>query len=157
MKKYVFYDTDITGHEEYDIKNEDYRNLIRFCSDRCLYFSLLKTVPEDPVSLALAKYAISRPYVCPEPQKRYTYLQSEFQPYDIFNPVCDDSISIVMQLNSVFSYFWDGKCACAQDLTFYRSDGSILFSSITHEGNCTLYLTKQEEKEWVLRELWHEE
>ena len=154
MKKYIFYDSDISGNADYDIKGKCYEKLIHFCSSKCPYFTLMKVADFSPIFEELEAYIIERPAVCPIPKAQY--ISSGFKSYNIYYRVCRESISVLLRIGSVFSYLWDNiSVNPPEDLTFYRSNGSVFFSSVTHEGECALYLEDNEETDIVLNSLWH--
>ena len=71
MKKYVFYDTDIYGNEEYDIRGESYKILMHTC---CRYSSVLYLQYMEPGLKAydeLKKFEICKPQSISEDQVYY--------------------------------------------------------------------------------------
>lgn len=155
MKKYIFYDSDTSGNTDYDIKGECYQKLINLCASHCPYFTLTKVSDYSPIFEELEAYRIERPTVCPISKSQYTI--SGFKSYNLYYCVCMESISVLLRIGSIFSYLWDNiSVNQPEDLTFYRPDGRVFFSSVTHEGECMLYLEDNEETDIVLNKRWQQ-
>ena len=130
-----------------------YENLIGFCASRCSFFTLVKVTDISQFCREFDAYEIDRPEHYPKLKSKYIY--SGFESYNVYYRVCPGSISVLLQIGSVFSYLWDNiSLKPPEDLTFYRSDGRVLFSSVTHEGECTLYLDDNEGTDIVSNCLW---
>ena len=154
---------------EYEITGEEYKNFIETCFRYSKYFSL--EFRKANVSLA---DEISDSEFCPvitQEKKKMWFLEhgicfSEFlsenymkEQYDAYWArkyyLCDElTKSYLINFGSLFEYLWqswDNNEDCAENLTFYRPDDSVLFVSITHEGMCSLYLHQDENFEDVLK------
>lgn len=163
--RYIFREyNEINDEKSYDISGSDYAKLIRYCATHASYFSLRKMHETTPVCALLNQYTICPPPSCLETEPLYVYVYPNdngapppFQPYDIFYRVCFESVSILIdKISSVFSYLWDEQhFNPPENLTFYRLDGSVLFSSVTHDGICWLTPKEYEEKpNSILSEHW---
>lgn len=150
MRVYRFFDTDVTGAEEYDISGEQYQKLLQTC------FQYSATV-----SVILSPWYVNQieawePYripITPTVQEVYGHygVPSELAPdringYEIrhYRLALPMQELILAQTDSIFKWrSWFG-CNHPDDLTFYRADGSVFFTSTTHEGECTLFLREDE-------------
>lgn len=146
MKIYKFFDWSLTDDES-GLDEEAYQKLIKFCCDICEVVSFVIIEPSicsKKIQESLGKFSI------PHPQN-ITY---KFHYYDIngewlgFSPVyyyrvCPELCQLL--LNSATGIFdWVGY-TYPEDPTFYRSDGSVFFTSTTHEGILTLMPRENED------------
>lgn len=139
MKKYVFYDTDITGQEEYDIAGEDYRELIQICCKYCTIVSLRITHAETSFVNELEKYRIPKDKNITFVYKHYYGISSKNPTEVKFYRICPELYELLLKISeSVFKWIYGWGYTNPEDPAFYRSDGSVFFSSIIHEGECTL-------------------
>jgi len=175
MKKYIFTDTDYEGRgeEEYDITGEDYKELIRTCAKYCDSFAfVLKNVEALPKELdsfklpittdIIEQYGYDNAFV---PQVQKLFVQNE----PIYHyKVCTEMIEWFLWINdSLYDWYYVPEKICPEDLTFYRKDGSVFFSSVTHEGYCELTVRDDEDvshiiskDHWLYREpgmMWYKE
>lgn len=142
MRKYCFLDHDEERYwldTEYDIEGEDYENLLSCALRYCAYFSL-------DYPFGMAPSAELAPYVHEIPNPvRVVYHYNE------------DTMQILKQLsNSIFKFHfhYEGK---PEDPIFYRSDYSVFFSSVTHEGDSFLFPRDGEDVSILLQnEHWKE-
>lgn len=59
-------------------------------------------------------------------------------------------------IDSLFEYFWKDIHSVPQDLTFYREDFSVLFHTVTHEGEAYLYPKSGEDMSSIIQlGNWH--
>lgn len=140
MYKYMFYDTDFYGKEEYDIKGSDYVRLLSTCikyskSFSCFIFDTEIVLPEflEKYKMPLNKTVIDvyRRYFSnfEDPLDRIFYLS-------LSPEVCSWIYSVT---DRIFAWAFHEKPSCPDDPTFYREDGSIFFTSEIHEGYCTIF------------------
>ncbi len=135
MEYYRFYDVDLNGDEEDDIKGikgEEYKELIRVCCEHSKYVSFIiydksvsgydelckhkfKSVDFTPKDKYLRKYEILYCNICADLQK---FLENN--------------------VNDVFGWMLGREFTNPEDPTFFREDGTIFFSSCIHEGIVTL-------------------
>lgn len=152
MKRYKFYDTDITGREDYDIIGEYYKELIQICCKYCTVFSLKFTDPRTCFMKELEKYripidknaVIAYAHYYRELSIEY---QKEIRFYKITPALCELLLHIS---DSVFHWSFAYGYHNPEDPVFYRSDGSIFFDSVIHEGYCTLMPREDEDIRSIL-------
>lgn len=163
MKKYVFYDTDLTGQAEYDIAGENYQLLIRCCFQHCHSVSVMvesNQISEMHILNELDKYRI---LTTPEAEAAYRgkyghYWQKEVVPRNN-NPLCEirqyilcpEVEQIFLKVaDSIFSWLCGWEFRNPTDPTFFREDGSIFFASVVHDGECRLFIRETENAESIL-------
>ncbi|MBE6708520.1 MAG: hypothetical protein E7578_04670 [Ruminococcaceae bacterium] len=165
MKEYIFYDSydwDNCGiEEEYDIKGKDYKKLITRLFKYSSCFSLCFNAPEHsqtryptgskPIRREndygydnrndypeYDKYIIKKAVQGTTPPKDFDFLGT-FIAYEWrFYRCCDETLKFLLaKFDSIYSFVpWCNNNP--EDPYFYRSDGSVLFASLTHEGECYL-------------------
>ena len=152
MKKYVFYDTDIEGNEEYDIREEAYETLMRTC---CQYSSTLSVGywrSDLKVFQALQAFEIEKPqnilaeqaYYAPDRQMRY---------YKVCPELCD---VLLKAAGGIFEWIDGWGFHNPEDPIFYRSDGTVFFTSVIHDGVCAIMPRDDEDVEQLLGAVaWH--
>ena len=60
---------------------------------------------------------------------------------------CKESRDFLLsETNSIFDFEWPNP----EDITFYRRDGSVLFDSVAHEGECSIFPELQEDISEIL-------
>lgn len=148
---YKFFDTDITGQAEYDIAGVQYQNLLQSCFRYCATVAVI-------VSLTCTEGIRSwEPYRIPvTPSVRGVYAhyglpmdgttaRTDF--YEIRHYALTPQMKRELLNHATSLFQW--TCAWGyhnpDDLSFYRPDGSVFFSSLVHEGECTLYLRENED------------
>lgn len=156
MRVYKFYDSDITGHNELDISGEQYQQFLQVCFQYCATVSVLIT-PDFDGNIDL--WDIYRIPVLPNVQNTYCHygVPSSKKPdwinrFEIrhYRLTAQMQKLIQSQTNSLFSWTYYYGYHNPDDLAFYRADGSIFFSSVVHEGECTLYLRENEDLSDIL-------
>ncbi len=157
--RYTFFDTDDTGWAEYDIKGEDYIELMNLCIKHS------KTV-------CFRKFIQFKHYSCiPEQVEKYRLPINEntMKPYyDNYGPYCfkdiDDakeqlyllelSEEVIEWILSAADNIWDWDCGSKktliEDPVFFREDGSVFFDSIIHEGEISIYPREGEDVSSVI-------
>lgn len=150
MNRYMFTDTvvvppdsdiecdNILGYVDCDIAGKDYEELIRLCCKYSAVFSAIVQTPAMKIAEDIEKFRIDRPasikfkhieYVCidnVEPDARF---------YRVCPELCD---FLINNANSIFQWINGWGFANPEDPTFYREDGSVLFTSVIHEGEVFL-------------------
>lgn len=143
--KYIFYDSDETGFEDYDINGEHFKTLIELCKTYCKFFSLYIYFDDKISEKIMEKFEISNEgfadynnyYI--NDNKANSYIPIGKKHYYLLNK---ESIELLFSISdSVFGFLSSHKTDKykPEDLTFYRSDKSEFFSSETHEGECSLF------------------
>lgn len=142
-KTYYFYDTDPTGCADYDIAKEDFVELIELCCRYCNTLSFLIWEADVKVAEKLEPYrnlkpeAITYSYgeICGVSLLEKTRVHPEARYYR----VCPELCALLPKIaDHIFQWLnkW-GYYNNPEDPVFYRSDGSVFFSSTIHEGECT--------------------
>ena len=141
--KYVFYDTDITGWDEQNICGDEYRQLIQICCQYCEMMSLYLTRNTLPLVNKIKEYEIGIPNSV---DFVYGHYGHTFDSRVRFYRICPELCQILLDsTNSVFDWIDARGYSNPSDPAFYRADGSVFFSSTTHDGEC--YLTPRADEE----------
>ena len=140
MLAYNYYDTDQTGFAELDIEGEHYLELLEICFYYCASFSWRirgKGVTE-PGNICQFQIPVTSNVV--NAYSHFYHQDSklwidEVRHYKIVPETIRAFRSVT---DSIFKWIngW-GNCN-PEDPIFYRKDGSVFFSSVIHEGKCTL-------------------
>lgn len=143
MRYYVFYDTNVFEDcsEEYDIVSEDYKELLTLCFRYSTSFSfmiagegirsIVESLPKE-----LDKYRIDEDNNVLDVYIRYMNRYKDIRCYT----ACPETYDLILEINdSIFKWINGRGNKKPEDLTFYREDGSVFFTSIIHEGECYLY------------------
>ena len=150
MEKYVFYDYDLDDGNEYffDITGDDYKRLIETC---CKYgavvsFAFFREYKEISLAKELEPYQINRPdnITCPLcNNKRFDLIrEAEIRYYR----VCPELYWVLTHyISGIYQWTQEWHFSNPEDPTFYREDGSVLFTSIIHDGD--LFLTPIEDED----------
>ena len=147
MEKYVFFDTDIDGNEEYDIRGEAYKTLIRTCCEHSAVLYLKYTQPNLPIADQLKKYEINKPSNIPND----TVIYGPYCERHYFK-VCPELCEILLNATEgIFEWLNGWGFQNPDDPTFYREDGSVFFASEIHNGLCVLIPNNGENVEELLR------
>ena len=146
MRKYVFYDTDIEGNEEYDIRGASYELLMRTC---CRYSSVLYLkylAPNMQVYDKLKEFEIEKPQNIPDDPGVYMpFCDKRY--YRVCPELCD---ALLRTANGIFEWLDGWGFHNPDDPVFYRSDGTVFFASEIHEGVCVLAPKENEDVTEVL-------
>lgn len=151
MMQYSFYDTDIYGYESYDIRGNEYKELISTCCRYSKTLSLLFPV-FITVTSELTKFEIERPTNLSLPGALYSPYQFQAR----YFPICPEVKEILLHaVDGVFEWLPARGHLNPMDPIFYREDGSIFFESTTHEGECILTPLPGEDVEHIISNpLW---
>lgn len=157
MRKFVFYDTDINGKEDYDIAGDDYAKLISVCCKYSAYLSLRITDCGLPCVKELEKYRV-------EKDKKFVYMYAHFYKEGSaksdsevrYYSVCPELMDLLLRVSdNIFGWINGQGYANPEDPVFYRADGSVFFSSVIHDGQCVLYPNDDEDvSEIVSKDNW---
>lgn len=143
MKYYVFYDTNVFGDcsEELDITSENYKKLLMLCFKYSTSLSFMisgegiRTIVES-LPKKLDEYRIDEDDNVLDVYMRYMDGYKDIRCYT----ACPETYDLVLGINdSLFKWINGRGNKKPEDLTFYRKDGSVFFSSVIHEGECFLY------------------
>lgn len=141
VKIYRFYDTDIYGNEEYDISENKYIDLLNCCikySSVFCFYRMNKNVfiPEWIDACRLKPTEVVRDLYY------YHYGDNiEDAEENIYClPINDKIVNWIFSVtDSIFKWYLSNEYSNPEDPAFLRTDGSVFFSSIIHDGHCTLY------------------
>lgn len=152
MIKYKFYDTDSTGKEDYDITGEDYKELIQTCCKYCTVLSLRITDPQTCFIKELEQYRIFMENdIAIAYMHYYREFSIEYQKKVRFYRVTSALCELLLHISdSVFQWIFAYDYHNPEDPVFYRTDGSIFFDSVIHEGYCTLRPREDEDISRIL-------
>ena len=138
MKEYYFYDNGIHD-EEYDIKGEAYKELLRLCF---LYCETVSFYIENPGKTELEQELEA--YLIPNEDAKfdrhaYLYIYPYCSKRYRFYRVCPQLRDLMLNhTDSIFQWLDGWGFNNPADPAFYRSDGSVFFSSVIHEGQLKL-------------------
>ena len=154
VTKFVFLDTDSSGKEEYDIRGDEYKRLIRFCCEHAAYLAVIATNPDSVLLEKFAPYEIEKPSCI-----SYIYEHYGKAPIDVrYYAICTQLFVLITEhTNNIFSWINGWGYCNPEDPVFYRKDGSVLFDSVIHDGVCTLYIEEEDPSEIISDELWQRE
>ncbi|MBE6638041.1 MAG: hypothetical protein E7616_01085 [Ruminococcaceae bacterium] len=141
LKEYYFYDAKCGDdiYEEYDIKDEAYKELLRLCFSYC---DMVSFYIHDPGKIDLEKEL--EPYRIPVSDIKfdkhryfdiYPYTRSRYR----FYRLCPQLKELMENhADSIFEWLDGWGFHNPEDPAFYRSDGSVFFASVIHEGELRL-------------------
>jgi len=144
MKKYVFYDSGIDGTEEYDIAGESYQLLLSLCFQYCHTVSFCLSMDCKADLSPIEEFRISvTPFVKENYQHYGLFHQQDVNlesNYRIVHYLLSDEVKKFVQkcADSMFQWTFAWGNHLPDDPCFFREDGSVFFSSLIHEGECTL-------------------
>ncbi|MBE6039154.1 MAG: hypothetical protein E7218_08180 [Anaerofustis stercorihominis] len=155
--RYDFYDTDCTGYEEYDIRDEDYKKLIDICFKYC--FSVAFRIWDDGITIPenLKKYNLPVDENVVSGYPHYYKELNEITREQLVHFKLSEDIRSYMctTTNSIWGWINSSEYTNLEDPVFFRSDGSIFFHSVIHDGVCSLYPNVTEDvKSIVASGLW---
>ncbi|MBE6949668.1 MAG: hypothetical protein E7456_07490 [Ruminococcaceae bacterium] len=153
MKKYVFYDTDLTGQAQYDISGNEYLELIKTCCKYSTTFSLKITNTSHSIFKELARYKIPVTQSVLNAYQHYSD-KSDIHHYRLYNEIQE---TLLNTCGSIFQWINGWGYTNPDDPAFYRDDGSVFFESTIHEGICILYPLENEDISTIIEnKLWIE-
>ena len=151
VKKYCFRDTDDAGDAEYDIVGDDYRRLIGFCCDHAAVFSVIATNDKASLLKKIAPYEITKPENITYTHEHYGDSSLDIRYYKVCPQLYD---TIVSNTDNMFCWINGWGYCNPEDPVFFRKDGSVLFDSIIHDGECSLYIKDEDAGHIVCNPLW---
>lgn len=150
-KIYKFYDSDDTGFEEYNIIGSDYKKLIEICCKYCKTLSLIITNPQSELFKKLETFEVKKSknisFEYTHYDKRIGFIKYYKVTPELYNTIIDNTDEIFCWING-----WG--FSNPEDPTFYREDGSVLFTSTIHDGECTLMVKNEDVSEIVSDPNW---
>ena len=132
MKYYRFYDTDIYGKNSYDIKGDEYKNLL----EKCFKYSTALILKFKGKNISL--------YEELDKHKIKSLNLGDTEEIAHYR-TCPELLDLMLKSSdSIFEWIngWDNKNP--EDPLFLRADGTIFFYSSIHNGELTL-LPRQNE------------
>lgn len=163
--KYTFHDTDDTGWAEYDIKGEDYIELMNLCIKysktvcfrKFIHFQHYSSIPEQ-----LEKYRLPinektmKPYYDnygPCYFKDIDEAKEELYHFELSKEVCEWIMSVA---DNIWDWYRGSKKTLIEDPVFFREDGSVFFDSVIHEGEIYIHPIDGEDVSSVVSKgHWH--
>ena len=127
--KYTFFSRDYFANSgDYDFSKLHYLAIIDFCFTHSWCFSLVFWDDHYGTDRTLNSWNIPNPGFL---------FQNETNPSRrLFFSCCKESRDFILrETSSIFDFVWPKP----EDITFYRRDGSVLFDSIAHEGECSIF------------------
>ena len=147
MKVYEFCDWSLTDDEDYDIVGAAYEHLIKRCCDICDVVSFIIERPEicsEKIQENLSEFSIPHPENISYRFRHYGERSNNDQELGVHYYRSCPELCQLLQISALSIFDWIGH-TYPEDITFYRSDGSIFFTSITHEG--LLFLVPRENED----------
>jgi len=139
MYIYKFFETDISGYEEYDIAGEAYQRLIQLCFKHSASVSFLLS------PLFSGDLSDLEPYRLPltENVKRINSFSDSASDRGFrlvhYRLAPEVRHFLLNKVDSVFKWKMGWGYENPDNPCFFRSDDSVFFSSVIHEGECTLH------------------
>lgn len=133
MLIYKFYKTDITEKMEYDIDNDNYRELLSVCFEHSKIMSLLYYDDNSEIRKKLKKFQI--------PKATNISFTNDYGAGEIvYYRICEELYKILTGMsNGIFEkWIYNWRMSGPVDPTFYRDDGSVFLNVITHDGEIAL-------------------
>lgn len=132
--------------DENDLSGSDYRDLLQFAFTygRTLSFSFHS--PEDAEVYFGGFLSYAQKSLLPPDYDRRKWLGQIWLQQQRFYPIDLKLQQKLLEANSLFDWCLSNTKPHPEpeDLCFFRGDGSMLFTSCTHEGECALYLREDE-------------
>lgn len=156
---YRFRDTDSTGREEYDIEGDEYQSLLDICFRYCDSVSFIVRIDpfaHDIFPPALDKHQRPQPMSIENVYSHYG-MNGQFHKQDnLYEVRCYQLSDEVQQylrvhVHSMFEWINGWGNTNLEDPAFFRSDGSVFFQSIIHEGECFLLPNDNEDISCVIK------
>lgn len=142
MKIYDYYDTDELGNLEYDLCGDEYLLLLRICFMYSTSVSFIIRSSSVPELSSVHRDRGLVPLYVQKNYRKYSIQVSQIRHYRLTAQVQE---AICKVTNCIFSWIDGWGHHNPEDLIFYRSDGSVFFSSAVHEGKCSLYVDENED------------
>lgn len=147
MKEYFFQnwrEDQYTPYTEYEIKDDDFRNLFSICERYSTVLCLTFWPIHKDIREKLKKYELGKeeslPFAANAPWKTWDALNKDYHTENIFYHICPELMQILSEMGEYnlanFSRFDNPDNP--EDPTFFRSDASIFFHPVVHEGMALL-------------------
>ncbi len=150
---YKFFDTDDTGFMEYDISGATYRNFLDECFQYCSTISFYLWNENVSIPKDLDKYRIEN---LPQTKIVYSHYNSSLQDHSgkIYSYKLSPELYnfLTSRVESLFQWICGWGYNNPDDPAFYRADGTVFFSSIIHEGECSLFPRREEDVTKILEQ-----
>ena len=147
--KYQFYDTDESGWAEYDIKGEDYIELMKLCikySKTVCFRKFIHLEYNSRIPERLEKYRLPinentiKPYYGNYRHSCFKKLTDEAKEQLYLLELSEE---VIEWLLSATDDIWDWDRGAdkllPEDPVFFREDGSVFADSIIHEGEFNIF------------------
>lgn len=155
--KYKFYDTDVSGWEEYNIIGEDYIELMKLCIKYSKTVCFRKFRYNISIPNHLEKYRLPLTESIVKPYRYYKELsdlaKKELNYFEISEEVCEWILSATDNI-----WGWDhfSENPLVEDLVFFREDGSVFADSTIHNGEFSIFPRDGEDVSLVVSKgHWH--
>lgn len=155
-KEYIFYnyDADPNIHTEYDICGQEYKTLVEICCKYCKTMSL--RICKDSIDY-VDDLEVFR---CEKPDNiDFFHYTTSLDAEDCirYYRICHELKDLLEKASdSIMNWVSTWGYKNPEDPVFYREDGSVFFSSITHEGECILYPREDEDvRDIISNPNWH--
>lgn len=144
MALYKFYDTDVTGTELYDISGARYRQLLEVCFRYCTSVAMCLYVDANVDLLAMESCSLP---VTSRVRQQYThygrFTEDDYNhnhTYRLVHYALEPEVKrfLLSHTDGIFKWTYAWENENPDDLSFFRPDGTAFFSSVVHEGECTL-------------------
>lgn len=161
MIEYIFCDTNDMGDVDYDIGGAAYQDLL----DMCMKYSSIVSFQVHPNLLnslcSIQLYRIAAPVDAQKHRSKYALIEDNAGvhkvPYEVqYYLLCPEVEKILRTaVDSLFSWIYGWGFSNLEDPFFYREDGSIFLSCVTHEGICKLFPKQNEDVSRIVSsDLW---
>lgn len=153
MAIFRFFDTDETGKADYDIADEQYQELLQTCFRYSATVSVILSPQFSGDIQAWEPYRIPVP---PNVQRVYAHYGQAagdwIQEFEIRHYRLDQRMQnlLLTYTKSMFQWLCGWGYDHPNDPAFFRSDGSVFFYSVIHEGHCTLQPRRDEDASGVI-------
>lgn len=139
--KYTFYSRDyFSNRGDFQISHQHYNDIINFCYTYGDSFSLVSKNKITSKNDMFEEWRISLPEHSVQNKRVYKSRR--------FYKCCEENRILLLQLADNILNRFEVEL---EDLAFYRKDKSLLFSSITHEGEYSVFPLEDENVQSILR------
>lgn len=137
---YTIFDRDVfTNSGEFILQGEHYYALIKYCIENSDCFSLFRCRFGQPLDDQLNKWNVP-PLV----------VNADEDTCLVFYKSCKETYTVLTQIIHSFFDTEDESNLYTHDITFYRSDGTVLMETVLHEGECSIYPREDESVDELL-------
>ena len=130
--EYIFFDRDYYANDgHFDICGNDFKSLLNVCFQYSTTFSLILGNSDITHQNMLSPYMLYTESIA---------AISNFDGKRLYYKACPETKESLLKITDhLFNMLYGWGYNNPENPTFYRSDGSIFFSSIIHEGECRLF------------------